>query len=106
MLKLTEDGVYVASLLSKLIVPKNLSNLNMFKQTLDYLLKMKAFLLDTTKILKRALFQKEINQLIPALPAPTNSSRRLSRASAGHIYLAPKTNQTKKTDLYDSPYDE
>ncbi|KAI7864749.1 hypothetical protein BDF14DRAFT_1997568 [Spinellus fusiger] len=42
MLKLTEDGVYVASLLSKLIVPKDLSNLDMFKQTLDYLLKMKA----------------------------------------------------------------
>lgn len=43
MLKLTKDGVYVASLLSKPIVPKDLSNLNMFKQTLDYLLKMKVY---------------------------------------------------------------
>ncbi|ORE10882.1 hypothetical protein BCV72DRAFT_220652 [Rhizopus microsporus var. microsporus] len=43
MLKLTEDGIYVASLLSKLIVPKDLSNLDMFKQTLDYLFKTKVF---------------------------------------------------------------
>ncbi|CEI99580.1 hypothetical protein RMCBS344292_13666 [Rhizopus microsporus] len=52
MLKLTEDGVYAASLLSKPIIPKDLSNIVMFKQTLDYLLKMKTFLVDTTKILK------------------------------------------------------
>ncbi|PHZ16912.1 uncharacterized protein RHIMIDRAFT_252411 [Rhizopus microsporus ATCC 52813] len=84
MLKLTEDGIYVASLLSKLIT----------------------FLLNTTKILKRALFQKEVNQVIPALPARTSSSHRLSRTSAGHIYLAPKTSQIKKTNLNDFPYDE
>ncbi|RCH90142.1 hypothetical protein CU097_010710 [Rhizopus azygosporus] len=41
MLKLTEDGVYAASLLSKPIIPKDPSNIEMFKQTLDYLLKMK-----------------------------------------------------------------
>jgi hypothetical protein len=35
------------------------------------------FLVDTTKIVKRTIFQKEINPSIPELPATTSISRRM-----------------------------
>lgn len=60
MLKLTEDGVYAASLLSKPIIPKDPSNIEMFKQTLDYLLKMKVyFFMQITRYLP--FFLKDIS---------------------------------------------
>ncbi|KAG2202933.1 hypothetical protein INT47_008965 [Mucor saturninus] len=101
---LTEEGAYVAALLSRLVVPKDLCNLGMVKDTLNCLFKMKTFLLKTIDTLKRDLFKKEISQSMPALTAPTSSSRCSSHA--GHTYLAPKAAQNKKVDTNVSHDDE
>ncbi|KAG2196647.1 hypothetical protein INT47_012106 [Mucor saturninus] len=101
---LTEEGAYVAALLSRLVVPKDLCNLGMVKDTLNCLFKMKTFLLKTIDTLKRDLFKKEISQSMPALTASTCSSRCSSHAS--HTYLAPKAAQNKKVDTNVSHDDE
>ncbi|ORZ13590.1 hypothetical protein BCR42DRAFT_66801 [Absidia repens] len=96
-----KNNVYIPSLLSSLILPTNINQMDQFKDTIKALFMLKNFLADMTSDVKRDLgkqqFKGEYNAMVRPPLSEQNNNKNTS--SSPTIFFTPKNCRIKEVPL-------
>ncbi|CAO3601465.1 unnamed protein product [Absidia cylindrospora] len=97
LLTKTTDDFFIAKHVSRLVIPKQVENLDVFKKTLFF---FKDFLQRSAKVVKKQAYQQHLENSLPSLDIPSSiADSTSSMSSSMYIFSTPKSKRTAPSTL-------